>query len=247
MATRQLVIQKLEMVSSGLLKKYKEIIREYIKGKQGVYALYLGDSLQYVGLATDLQARLGMHNLKDHLAGTWDNFSIYLTKNENHLKDLETLVIHIADPPANRQRGKFFKCEDILPFIRTEYRRLKDQEEEKIFRPSGKPLSVIKPASSPRPKGEKRGITPLICELLLSNPTKMSDDKILEKVKRRFPGAATWNRHGIGYVHYCRFKLNTDPVWQKRYGKPKSKILRFNADGKPFTGRPSYKKRATKS
>ena len=46
--------QQLENVSSVVLAKYQDIIRQYIRGRNGVYALYKGERLYYVGLATNL-------------------------------------------------------------------------------------------------------------------------------------------------------------------------------------------------
>ena len=54
----QLVCQQLENISREALAKYQHIIRHYIRGRNGVYALYKGDKLYYVGLATNLRSRL---------------------------------------------------------------------------------------------------------------------------------------------------------------------------------------------
>lgn len=57
----QLVCQQLEGISRNALEKYQTIVREYVRGRQGIYALYKGTKLYYVGLASDLRFRLG-HN-----------------------------------------------------------------------------------------------------------------------------------------------------------------------------------------
>jgi hypothetical protein len=41
----QLVCQQLENVSSVVLEEYQDIIRHYIRGRNGVYALYKGERL----------------------------------------------------------------------------------------------------------------------------------------------------------------------------------------------------------
>jgi GIY-YIG catalytic domain len=56
-----LVCQRLENVSREVLKKHQEIIRDYVRGWHGVYAIYKGDRLYYVGLASNLKGRLGSH------------------------------------------------------------------------------------------------------------------------------------------------------------------------------------------
>lgn len=57
----QLVIQHLENVSRRLLDKHQDVVREYVKGRHGVYALYRNDKLYYVGLASNLRNRLRTH------------------------------------------------------------------------------------------------------------------------------------------------------------------------------------------
>ena len=58
-----LVCQHLEGISRTALEKYHRIIREYIRRRHGIYALYRRGSLQYVGLASNLTSRLRQHDL----------------------------------------------------------------------------------------------------------------------------------------------------------------------------------------
>lgn len=60
----QLVSRHLENISSEALEKYQDIVRRYVRGRQGVYALYRRGKLYYVGLAGNLRSRL-RHHLKD--------------------------------------------------------------------------------------------------------------------------------------------------------------------------------------
>jgi hypothetical protein len=108
-----LVIQHLEKISRAGLEQYEAILRDHVRGKQGVYALYCRDKLCYVGLASNLRNRLNTH-LKDHLGKRWDRFSIYLTKGDQHLKELESLVLRIVRPSGNKVVGKFAKSENLL-------------------------------------------------------------------------------------------------------------------------------------
>jgi hypothetical protein len=229
MATRpkrkQLVTKYAEMVSSELMEeRYQEIIRERIKGRHGVYALYLGKSLQYVGLTTNLRTRLERHR-KDPLAGKWDKFSIYLTKNENLLKDLETLVLHIATkPPLNKNEGKFIECEDMLPLLKNKWKQLKAQEKEQLFGPSKqnrldsnrKPPSIAKPSPTRRPNGKNRGVVPkgkresatrLLVEIFKANNlVRLTDEEIQARVVKAFPGSC-WQRR-LAYVNCSRWQYN---------------------------------------
>ncbi len=94
----------------------------------GVYALYADYHLVYVGQTskTKLGGRLKNH-LKDDLAGRWDSFSwfgalrvlgggklseppdVKLLKLGDILDHIEGVLIACAEPPLNRQGGRFGK------------------------------------------------------------------------------------------------------------------------------------------
>ena len=65
----QLVCQHLENISREALEEYQDIIRQYVRGRQGIYALFRRGKLYYVGLATNLRTRLTQH-LRDRHAGS---------------------------------------------------------------------------------------------------------------------------------------------------------------------------------
>lgn len=109
---KSLVSQHLENISRDALEKYQNIIRRYVRRRQGVYALYRRNKLYYVGLAGNLRSRLS-HHLRDRHGESWDRFSVYLTIGDSHLKELESLILRIVKPPANRVIGKFASSQDI--------------------------------------------------------------------------------------------------------------------------------------
>lgn len=96
----------------------------------GIYVLYAGYQLVYVGQAGSnnsfLLNRLKQHR-KDDLAGRWDRFSWFglrWVKQDNKLSKvveahhpstprtldhIEAILIHAAEPPLNRQGGRFGK------------------------------------------------------------------------------------------------------------------------------------------
>jgi hypothetical protein len=113
----QLVCQHLENISRKALENYQAIIKEFVKGRHGVYALYRKNNLYYVGLASNLRNRLKRH-LSDRHAKTWDSFSVYLTIKDFHLKELETLVLRIAAPKGNISSGKFAKSQNLKPLFK---------------------------------------------------------------------------------------------------------------------------------
>src|SRR5690348_7694701 len=113
-----IVVRHLEHVSRKLLKQYQEVVRGLVRRRHGIYALYDGDRLYYVGLAADLRSRLKSH-LRDRHTEEWDAFSLYLTEDAGHLRELEALLIRIAAPSGNRSRTKFGNAADL----RRDFRR----------------------------------------------------------------------------------------------------------------------------
>src|SRR2546428_10922429 len=107
-----LVCQHLEKISRDALEKYQDSIREYVRKRHGVYALYRRGRLYYVGMASNLRNRLRGH-LKGRHAKNWDRFSVYLTIGASHIKELESLLLRITEPPWNKQAGKFARSEDL--------------------------------------------------------------------------------------------------------------------------------------
>ncbi len=123
----QLVCQHLENISSEALDKYQDIVRNYVRGRQGIYALYRRNKLYYVGLASNLRNRL-KHHLRDRHKGIWDRFSVYLTIGDSHLKELESLILRTVKPRGNTQTGKFIKSENLRGQLARDLRR-KNREE----------------------------------------------------------------------------------------------------------------------
>ena len=123
----QLVCQQLENVSSVVLEEYQDIIKHYIRGRNGVYALYKGEKLYYVGLATNLRGRLKQH-LKDRHRNLWDRFSVYLTIGDQHIKEMESLLLRILRPAGNKQIGKFARCESLNKKLARDIKTLQREE-----------------------------------------------------------------------------------------------------------------------
>ncbi|MDR3665827.1 MAG: DUF2924 domain-containing protein [Ignavibacteriaceae bacterium] len=124
---RHLVIQHLENISGEVLEKYPDVIKLMIKGKAGVYALYRRQKLYYVGLASNLEGRLNTH-LKDRHKGKWDRFSVYLTVHDEHMKELESLLLKISNPIGNKKGGGFTKSQNLRRII---YNKIKEKDDDK--------------------------------------------------------------------------------------------------------------------
>jgi len=150
----RLVCQHLENLSRHMLEEYPEPISDFVKGRSGVYALYRRQKLYYVGLAGSLLRRLKKH-LKDHHRQTWDRFSVYLTVGPQYMREVESLLIRISDPPGNKVKGKFIQSEDLKGNVRGKYRRHQREKESEMF---GTGTAEGRPPKRPREKRREGGL-----------------------------------------------------------------------------------------
>jgi hypothetical protein len=121
--TRSIITGHLEKIGSNVFDNYSSVITELIKGNQGIYALYKKDRLYYVGLASNLKSRINAHN-KDKHQNKWTHFSLYIIHKEDHIKEIESLVLRISYPKGNSVRGKLKQSKDLRPLLK---RKLKDE------------------------------------------------------------------------------------------------------------------------
>ncbi len=139
----------LEYLSGEVFEQYPEVVRELIRGRSGVYALYRGDRLYYVGLATNLMTRV-KHHFKDRHQRRWDHFSVYLTDDSEHMRELESLLLRIANPPGNQIVGRLGKSGDLHDDFE---RRAQELEAARLSRLLGARRGAKR---SKAPKGPKR-------------------------------------------------------------------------------------------
>lgn len=122
-----LVCEYLENLSKADFVRYGPSIRRMIHRRHGVYALYKKDRLYYVGLATNLRSRIRHHG-KDKHADKWDSLSVYLTIDYAHMRELESLLMRIASPKGNTQKGRFARATNLMRTlkadVRAEHRRV---------------------------------------------------------------------------------------------------------------------------
>jgi hypothetical protein len=121
---RPIISGYLEKVGAKIFDSYSGVITDMIKGHQGVYALYKTDKLYYVGLASKLKNRI-KHHLKDRHQGKWTRFSLYIIRQEEHIKEIESLVLRIAYPVGNAVKGKLKSSENLLKELK---RRIKGEQ-----------------------------------------------------------------------------------------------------------------------
>jgi hypothetical protein len=128
-----LVREFIEKMSGDMLEdRYRAVLAELIRGHAGLYALYDGDRLYYVGLATDLMRRMKQHQTDRH-AGAWDSFSVYLTERDEHIKPLESLLLRVFQPPGNGQRGKLPGAVDRRRELLASMRRQDAERRDAMF------------------------------------------------------------------------------------------------------------------
>ena len=138
----QLVCQHLENISREALEKHQEIIRTYVRGRQGIYALYRRGKLYYVGLATNLRNRLKIH-LKDRHGQSWDRFSVYLTIGDNHLRELEALILPHGATFWQQTEGQVREVRGSPPPVQARIKRCVLAEVDGLF-------SESRPVRAPR-------------------------------------------------------------------------------------------------
>lgn len=107
-----IITKKLQNIGISALENYSFLLTELIAEQPGIYALYKGNDLYYIGKAVDLKRRLSQH-LKDRHHKKWDKFSLFIVNNEKHIGDLESLLVTVCEPKGNRQhpRGKAVSLE----------------------------------------------------------------------------------------------------------------------------------------
>lgn len=146
-----LVVEHLEGISRAAISRFPELVTEFARGKSGVYALYKGESLYYVGLAKNLRSRLH-HHLRDRHAQEWNRFSIYLTRDDEHLKELESLVLRISSPKGNRTSGKFMESRALSKLFKQKVQQMQRKE---LFEITGdEQVEISKDRSERRRLGE---------------------------------------------------------------------------------------------
>ena len=96
---------------------FKVGLQDIMRGYSGLYVLYKRNQLYYVGLATNLYWRLHSHTRNRH-KHKWDRFAIFRINRVRYLKDIESMLLRIANPPGNFVSGKFHKDADLMKVLK---------------------------------------------------------------------------------------------------------------------------------
>jgi len=118
---KSIITGHLEKIGSNVFDGYSSVITDLLQGHQGIYALYKKEKLYYVGLASNLKSRIKAHN-KDKLQNKWTRFSLYIIRKEEHIKEIESLVLRIAYPKGNSVKGNLKQSKDLRPLLKNKLR-----------------------------------------------------------------------------------------------------------------------------
>jgi hypothetical protein len=221
-----LVSQYLEGISRKLIQKFLPIFEAYVTRRQGVYALYKHDKLYYVGLASNLKWRLRQH-LNDHHARSWDRFSVYFTIGDKHLKELETLILHITKkPPGNKNKGKFKGSDNLKRVVK---RDIKNYQRSELLDLMGQSVTIKLTSIHPKRKDQR---TPILAEYIKS-PMKLrailKGKKFKARVRRdgsiKFNGK-TYNSPSAAGIAVCKRSCDGWYFW--RYERAPGDWVKLN-------------------
>jgi arsenate reductase-like glutaredoxin family protein len=129
---RSLVVSRLENVSKDVFRKYYSSITDLIGNSYGIYALYDGSDLYYVGKSTDLRKRV-RHHLRDRHLASWTHFSLYLVRKAEHIPEFESLLVRIANPKGNRNVPKGKSSSIMLKKLQAMVKQKQKEEFERMF------------------------------------------------------------------------------------------------------------------
>lgn len=96
-------------VAVGAIERHLKCFRKFVgRSQRGIYVLRRNGDIYYVGLASSLRSRIAQH-LKDHHKRRWDQFDLYVLRKSKakYVRELESLLIRVAKPAANRTEPKF--------------------------------------------------------------------------------------------------------------------------------------------
>ena len=113
---KRILNKKIEKINRFIFeKKYRKIkylIRQEIKNKHGVYALYnKKEQLYYIGRANDILARVNQH-CRNHHSKKWSYFSIYFTKKQQDALEVEAIILSMLPTIKGNKQNRSKLGED---------------------------------------------------------------------------------------------------------------------------------------
>jgi hypothetical protein len=129
---RSLLTHSLENISKLVFKEYYNLITNLIGSSPGIYALYDGSDLYYVGKSTDLRKRVKQH-LRDRHFASWTHFSLYLVRRAEHISEIESLIVRITHPKGNVIKPKGKSSTSILAKLKALVKQKQQEEFVSMF------------------------------------------------------------------------------------------------------------------
>ena len=217
-----LVHQHLENVSRDLLERHPDIVKQFIGRNAGIYALYKEDKLYYVGLATGLRGRLRAH-VKNRHGASWDRFSIYLTIKDQHLREIEALLLRIANPEGAKQRGKLAQSKDMRRGIAKAIRVKQHSEASLLFGRETTPVKTSK--STPGVDSDLLRFFPQGAKIRGTLKGKVFRGRVLRNGKVRF-GGKLYN--SLSVAAHAAIKRPTNGWWFWQIERGRKNWVRLN-------------------
>ena len=97
-------------------------------------------------------------HIRDKPAGHWNRFSLYLVRRVDLIKEIEALLLRIADPTGNRRGGRLRRAVNLEPQLRRKMQEHHRAEMKEMFSQTV-PSRRVSAAASPRkrPHCKKNG------------------------------------------------------------------------------------------
>lgn len=95
-------------------------------------------------------------HLRDTHATSWDGFSLYLTNDDAHMREIEALVLRIAAPKGNKQRGRLAGSANLAAEFRARVKAGQKEDLSELFGELRRPAKAAKRASRGAGKAERR-------------------------------------------------------------------------------------------
>lgn len=147
-------------MSSKVFSDFPKQLTDLVGTEHGVYALYKGQRLYYVGLAHNLRGRIKQH-LRDKHAGKWDAFSVYLVRKADHIRELEAVIMRIAAPKGNKARGRIGKAKNLKRELDKDIKIEQDYRRRILLGSKKKVQKQTTAKQRPRSVARSRGIPSL--------------------------------------------------------------------------------------
>jgi len=210
MAAKHLIGQHLEHIARKALEKYPAMLRGFVRGRNGIYVLYSRDHLYYVGLAKNLHSRLKQH-LRDKHSDSWDSLSVYFTVGDVPLREFEALLLRVAEPKGNTQRGRFLRSEDLTrSFNRSVREFFKAEGDALTGRTRTEPVNVEEEFEGRRPSLSRYKIGGM--KLRWIHKKKVYKARVLKNGKISFSGKR-FNSPSLAASHITKRAMNGWWVW----------------------------------